>query len=56
MLSSAGRLRVQNIRPLSCVFRIAAKNSWCPEPTVSRHWPTKNMLRQMVEEVGTATI
>jgi hypothetical protein len=26
-----------------------------PEPTFSRHWPTKNMLRQVVEEVGTAT-
>jgi hypothetical protein len=25
-----------------------------PEPTFSRHWPTKNMLRQVVEEVGAA--
>ena len=24
-----------------------------PEPTFSRHWPTKNILRQVVEEVGT---
>jgi hypothetical protein len=27
----------------------------CPEPTFSRHRPTKNMLRRLVEEVGTAT-
>jgi hypothetical protein len=26
-----------------------------PEPTFSRHRPTKNLLRQVVEEVGTAT-
>jgi hypothetical protein len=26
-----------------------------PEPTFSRHWPTKNMLCQVVEEVGAAT-
>jgi hypothetical protein len=26
-----------------------------PEPTFSRYWPTKKMLRQVVEEVGTAT-
>jgi hypothetical protein len=26
-----------------------------PEPTFSRHLPTKNLLRQVVEEVGTAT-
>ena len=25
-----------------------------PEPAFSRHWPTRNMLRQVVEEVGTA--